>query len=61
MDLSELTDKAIDFILNALEDELARDRPRLSAWERNFIISIEDQWTNNRRLSDRQKEILGEI
>jgi len=56
MELSELTDKAIDYILSHLETEL-----HLTEWEKGFIESISDQWTRNRRLSDRQKEVLGQI
>jgi hypothetical protein len=50
----ELTDKAIDFMF-------AQGFEKLSAWETSFVESVEDQWTRNRRLSDRQKEILGNI
>ena len=55
MEPSELTDKAIDYILDGIQTE------RLSDWERNFVESVSDQWIRNRRLSDRQKEILGNI
>lgn len=55
MELSELTDKAIDYILGELADQ------RLSAWENSFVESISDQWAKRRSLSDRQKEILGKI
>ena len=61
MEASELTDKAIDYIIDGLCDELAKDRPTLNDWERNFVISVEDQWRRGRSLSDRQKEILGKI
>ncbi len=61
MELSELTDKAIDYIVGALCDELTHDRPKLSKWETSFVISVEDQWRKKRWLSDRQKEILGNI
>lgn len=55
MKQEELTDQAIDHILGGIEAD------RLSPWERNFFESIGDQWVRNRRLSDRQKEILGQI
>lgn len=55
MNAEELTDKAIDYILDGIQTE------RLSDWERNFIESVDDQWTRNRKLSDRQKEVLGQI
>jgi hypothetical protein len=55
MEMSELTDKAIDYILDGLENA------SLTKWELNFYESIKDQWIRNRRLSDRQKEILGQI
>ena len=61
MELSEFTDKAIDYIIDGCCDELAKDRPRLNEWERNFIISVEDQWSKKRWLSDKQKESLGKI
>jgi len=61
MELSELTDKAIDYIVEALCDEAAKDRPKLSKWETDFLISIEEQWRNRRSLSDKQKEVLGRI
>lgn len=51
----ELTDQAIDYILSGI------DTDRLSSWERSFVESVSDQWTRNRRLSDRQKEVLGNI
>lgn len=56
MEQSELTDKAIDYILDQLETET-----RLSQWEKNFVESIADQWTSRRRLSEKQKEVLGNI
>jgi len=61
MELHELTDKAIDYIVNELCDEMAKDRPKLTKWEQDFCISIEEQWRNRRSLSDKQKEILGKI
>jgi hypothetical protein len=61
MELNELTDKAIDYIIDGLCDDLAMDRPKLNDWERNFVISVEDQWRRNRSLSDKQKETLGKI
>jgi hypothetical protein len=61
MELSELTEKAIDYIVDGLCDELAHDRPKLSKWESDFVISIEEQWRKKRWLSDKQKEILGRI
>lgn len=61
MELSELTDKAIDYIVEGLCDEAAKDRPKLSKWETDFLISIEEQWRKNRWLSDKQKEVLGKI
>jgi hypothetical protein len=52
----ELTNDAIDYILDNLIDER-----RLTAWEKSFVESVNDQWERNRRLSERQKEILGNI
>ena len=51
----ELIDKAIDYMLGAIELD------RLSVWEQSFVESISDQWTRDRRLSERQKEVLGNI
>lgn len=51
----ELTDDVIDYIFaNVDEDDV-------STWELNFIHSTADQWERQRWLSDRQKEILGQI
>jgi hypothetical protein len=59
MELSELTDKAIEYILDELKDS---NSPKLTDWERNqFIPSVTDQWERKRWLSDRQKETLGRI
>lgn len=55
MKSEELTDSAIEYILDGL------DYSRLSKWEESFCESVKDQWDRNHRLSDRQKEILGQI
>ena len=55
MKQEELTDKAIDYMLDHL------NTGNITEWESNFIESVSDQWVRNRRLSDRQKEILGNI
>jgi hypothetical protein len=55
MKQEELTEKAIDYILDGIQTE------HLSDWERGFVESVSDQWTRNRKLSDRQKEVLGKI
>ncbi len=56
MELSEITDKAIDYMLSELADNL-----KLTSWEKDFVESITDQWERRRSLSDKQKEILGRI
>jgi len=62
MDINEITDKAIDYMLPRLVDEAAADSPKLSEWEKTqFIPSIVDQWERRRSLSEKQKEILGRI
>jgi hypothetical protein len=65
MELHELTDKAINYIIDQLCDELALDapdnRPKLTKWERDFVISIEEQWNKKHFLSDKQKMTLGNI
>jgi hypothetical protein len=55
MKLQELTDQAIDYIINGI------DTDQLTDWEQSFIESVSDQWLRNRRLSDKQKEVLGKI
>lgn len=56
MEQEELTDKAIDYILEGLSTE-----KRLTQWEQNFVESVTDQWSGRRSLSDKQKEVLGKI
>jgi hypothetical protein len=51
----ELTDKAVDYILDGVTTD------HLTDWEKQFIESINDQWTRSRKLSDKQKEVLGKI
>ena len=53
--LSEMDDKAICYIFEHADVE------RMYKWEKSFFESVEDQWMRNRRLSDRQKEVLGQI
>lgn len=55
MKLEELDDKAIEYILDNAVLE------RMTDWERNFFESVSEQWTRNHRLSDKQKEVLGNI
>lgn len=57
MELNEVTDKAVDYMLPMLADEDGK----LSAWERTFVESVSDQWERRRWLSDSQKETLGRI
>lgn len=56
MDLEELTDKAIVYILDQLASET-----RLTEWEKGFVESVSDQWERRRSLSEKQREILGKI
>jgi hypothetical protein len=51
----ELTENAIDHIVDNMEIA------SLSAWELSFYESVSDQWKRSHRLSERQKEILGQI
>lgn len=55
MKIEELTDKAIDFILDGMNTD------KLNDWEKEFFESVSDQWVRYRKLSDKQKEILGSI
>lgn len=51
----ELTENAIDHIMgNAVTDHM-------NDWEKDFFTSVSEQWDRNRRLSEKQKEILGRI
>lgn len=56
MKIEELTDDAIDYILDGLRSER-----RLTDWEQKFIESVSDWWDRERRLSEKQKEILGKM
>lgn len=56
MDAAELTDKAIDYIVDGLATE-----QRLTLWEKDFVESVSDQWHRRRSLSDKQKAALGRI
>jgi hypothetical protein len=56
MELNEITEKAIDYMLGELADNL-----KLTSWEKNFVESVSDQWERTRRLSDKQREVLGRI
>jgi hypothetical protein len=51
----ELTDKAIDFIMNGMNTD------HLNDWEKQFFESVSEQWTRYRKLSDKQKQVLGRI
>ena len=55
MKSEELTDKAVDFIIDGMNTDF------LSEWENGFFESVSEQWQRARRLSEKQKEILGNI
>lgn len=55
MQPSELTDAAVKYILENM------DTSRLTDWELNFFESVSDQYARKRNLSERQREILGQI
>lgn len=61
MELNEITDKAIEYMLPELESLVEADDRRLTPWEKNFIPSISDQWSRKRWLSEDQKKSLGKI
>jgi hypothetical protein len=48
----------VGFGLHILEN---MDDSTLGKWEKSFFYSVRDQWERNRKLSDKQKEKLGEI
>ena len=62
MQPEELTDKAIDYMVDHLIGltHCSNGKP-LSSWELSFIESVSDQWTRSKRLSEKQKEVLGNI
>lgn len=51
----ELTDQAVDYIIEGM------DATQLNDWERRFFESVSDQWHHRHTLSDRQREVLGKI
>ena len=55
MKLEEMTDKAIDYIVNHTDTSLLDD------WERDFFAKVSGDWALRRALSDKQKMKLGEI
>jgi hypothetical protein len=55
MKQEEMTDKAIDYIMTGMNID------QLTEWEQQFFESVSDQWTRRRNLSEKQKEILGNI
>ena len=55
MRLEELDPSAIDYLMENMDDS------KLGKWEKSFFYSVKDQWERNRKLSDKQKEKLGEI
>jgi len=55
MRLEELTDDAIDYILDGIDEK------KLDNWEKGFVESISDQWERKHSLTDKQKEKLGKI
>jgi hypothetical protein len=55
MRLEELTDDAIDYIFENLDDT------KFDKWQRGFVPSVRDQWERNRSLSDKQREALGRV
>jgi hypothetical protein len=61
MKAEELTDKAIDYMLAELSTDLLAGHSKLTEWEGDFLISINDQWEHHRSLSAKQKEVLGNI
>jgi hypothetical protein len=54
--LEELTDAAVDYILDGLASET-----RLTPWEKGFRDSITDQWERKHFLTADQKLKLGEV
>jgi hypothetical protein len=62
MKVEELTDKAIDYMLPELKTLADENDRRLSDWEKTqFIPSVMDQWARVRKMSPKQREILGRI
>lgn len=61
MDTQELTDKALDYMLPALKVLADDNDQRLSEFEKQFIPSVFVQWGRTRKMSLKQREILGRI
>lgn len=62
MELNEITDKALDYMMPDLESRVAVDDPKLSEWEKEqFLPSVIEQWHRKRWMSDKQKQIIGRI
>lgn len=55
MELHELTDDAIDYILENVNTS------KCNLKDRQFVESVADQWDRKRWLSDGQKQWLGDI
>lgn len=55
MNLSELDDTAIEYILNNM------DASHLNQWEQGFLISITERWDRIKHLTPDQKLCLGRI
>ena len=51
----ELTDTAIDYIISLMNTDCLTD------WEKSFFESVSEQWERHRKLSQKQKEVLGRI
>ena len=61
MKVEELTDKALDYMLPALKALADDNDQRLSEFEKQFIPSVFVQWGRVRKMSPKQREIIGKI
>jgi hypothetical protein len=60
MEPTKHTPKTTEIIQHFIEELKSPYKP-LTTWEENFIISIEDQFSRRRTLSDKQFETLERI
>lgn len=61
MKIEEVTDKALDYMLPWLQDLAKADDRRFSDFEKQFIPSVVAQWARARKMSPKQREIIGKI
>lgn len=51
----EMTNTGVDYIIAGMNTDY------LTEWEKSFFESVSEQWEKHRKLSEKQKEVLGRI